>query len=174
MIRGKKTLLRAMELEDIDLLYQIENNPENWKVSNTQLPYSRYTLEQYVLSCGHQDIYTLKHMRLVICETENLNAIGCLDLFDFDPNNLRAGVGIIIQNEYREKGYAFESLQLLKDYAIHTLKIKQLYCSISPSNKESLNLFTHAGYIQCGHFKAWRQKEIEEWEDELFFQLLLK
>ena len=35
--------LRAIEPEDLDLLYQIENNTELWQVGATNVPYSRYT-----------------------------------------------------------------------------------------------------------------------------------
>ena len=172
MLQGKELFLRAMELEDIDLLYDIENDPANWPVSNTLVPFSRYTLEQYILSCGNQDIYTLKQLRLVICARQPQLPIGCVDLYDFDPTHLRAGVGILLTANYRKKGYATETLRLLEDYAFHTLHLKQLYCSIAPDNSDSLRLFTRAGFVPCGHFKSWRKNRNGEWEDELFFQHL--
>ena len=36
--------LRAIEPEDLDLLYQIENDSSLWDVGTTNVPYSRYTL----------------------------------------------------------------------------------------------------------------------------------
>ncbi|MBO4402503.1 MAG: GNAT family N-acetyltransferase [Bacteroidales bacterium] len=174
MITGRQIFLRAMELEDIDWLYDLENNPENWAVSNTLAPFSRHTLEQYILSCANQDIFTLKQIRFVIVETTSGNAIGCVDLYDFEPNHLRAGVGILLHSDYRGKGHASECLELLKQYAFKTLKLKQLHCSIAPSNEASLRLFTQAGFIQCGHFKAWRQINRNQWEDELFFQYIVE
>ena len=46
-----KILLRAMEPEDLELLYQIENNPALWKVGVTNVPYSRYQLRDYLARC---------------------------------------------------------------------------------------------------------------------------
>jgi diamine N-acetyltransferase len=34
---------------------------------------------------------------LAICQDEDFPAVGLIDLFDFDPKNNRAGVGIVIQ-----------------------------------------------------------------------------
>lgn len=36
--------LRAIEPEDLDVLYNIENDTEVWNVSTTNVPYSRYIL----------------------------------------------------------------------------------------------------------------------------------
>jgi diamine N-acetyltransferase len=46
-IKGENIHLRALEPEDVDVLYKWENNREIWHVSNTQTPFSRYVLEQF-------------------------------------------------------------------------------------------------------------------------------
>ena len=40
--------LRAMEPEDLDLLYSIENDMVLWNVGTTNVPYSRYVLHDYI------------------------------------------------------------------------------------------------------------------------------
>ena len=40
--------LRAMEPEDLESLYQIENDPELWQVGCTNVPYSRYLLRDFI------------------------------------------------------------------------------------------------------------------------------
>jgi diamine N-acetyltransferase len=47
--------LRALEPEDLEFLFQIENNESFWKVSHTQTPFSKYILKQY-LENAHLDI----------------------------------------------------------------------------------------------------------------------
>ena len=60
--------LRAMEPEDLELLYQIENEPELWQVGCTNVPYSRYLLRDFITrSTG--DIYTDKQVRLCLLYT---------------------------------------------------------------------------------------------------------
>ena len=97
-LKGQNIHLRALEPEDLDFLYEIENNESIWEVSNTQTPYSKWVLKNY-LENSHLDIYEAKQLRLAICQDEDFPAIGLIDLFDFDPRNNRAGIGIVIQKE---------------------------------------------------------------------------
>lgn len=44
----RKVYLRAMEPEDLDFLYEIENNERIWDISATNVPYSHYVLRNYI------------------------------------------------------------------------------------------------------------------------------
>ena len=57
--------LRAIEPEDLDLLYQIENDQSLWKVGTTNVPYSRYTLHDYIASSS-DDIYADRQVRMIV------------------------------------------------------------------------------------------------------------
>ena len=168
---GEKVFLRAVEMEDIDTLYQFENDVDIWHLSDTIMPFSRFTIEQYVINSMTQDIYSLKQLRLIICETTTKNPVGLIDLYDFNPTHRRAGVGIIIATPYRRKSYASEALQLLQNYAFSTLQLHQLYCSISEDNKASINLFLQSGFIKTTTRKSWNNKN-GKWLDEYFLQLI--
>ncbi len=172
-IQGKHIYLRALEPDDVDVLYKWENNRQIWHVSNTQTPFSRYVLEQFLVN-AHEDIYTNKQLRLIISEVNKEEAVGAIDLFDFDPYHLRAGVGILIADEYRNKGYAFEALQLLKEYAFSTLLLKQLYCNVTASAEASLQLFEKCGFEKSGTKKLWNRVSSDLFEDELILQLINK
>ena len=56
--------LRAMEPEDLDLLYHIENDETLWKVGSSNVPYSRYALHNYIASSSY-DIYVDRQVRLM-------------------------------------------------------------------------------------------------------------
>ena len=169
-LKGEKVYLRAIEPSDIDEVYQWENDTSIWHLSNTISPYSRFVLEQY-LAEAHQDIYTSKQLRLVICMPDG-KPIGCIDLFDFDPLNLRAGIGIlIVDTADRGKGYASEALALLTAYCRDTLHLHQLYCNISSGNESSLRLFATQGFEVCGVKKEWLRDK-EGWRDESMLQLI--
>lgn len=167
--------LRAPEPSDIDLLYSWENNMEIWKVSNTITPFSKYILKKY-LETAHLDIWETKQLRLVI-EAKTQSSlmhipVGLVDLFDFDPFHLRAGVGILIANtKHRQKGYAKEAISLITLYAFKTLQLHQLYCNIATNNTISLQLFKNAGFQEIGVKKEW-QKYANSWIDEVMLQLL--
>ena len=131
-LQGNKVFLRALEPEDLEFIYHIENDEDIWEVSNTQY-----------LENAHQDIYEAKQLRLAVCEKESHIAVGLIDLFDFDPANQRAGVGIIVQDrENRGKGIGTEALGLLINYAFQKLQVHQLYANIDMDNTASISLFT--------------------------------
>ncbi|NOU17415.1 MAG: GNAT family N-acetyltransferase [Bacteroidales bacterium] len=167
--------LRAPELPDIDLLYTWENNMEIWKVSNTITPFSRFVLKKYI-ETAHLDIWETKQLRLII-EAKNQSSlmfvsVGLIDLFDFDPFHLRAGIGILIANsEYRQKGYATEALKLMVKYTFETLQLHQLYCNISSDNTISLQLFQNSGFEIVGAKKDWL-KTMNGWQDEIMLQIV--
>jgi diamine N-acetyltransferase len=169
-LKGQNITLRALEPSDIDVLYAWENDTENWHVSNTQTPFSRFVLEQYITS-SHEDIYTAKQLRLIICDKEN-TPVGSIDLFDFDPNNFRAGVGILVADkEDRRKGYASEALGLLIAYCFETLHLHQIYCNITTDNESSILLFQKHGFQITGIKKQWIRTG-DEFKDELLLQLI--
>ncbi len=170
-LKGENIYLRALEPNDLEFIYAMENDKSIWEVSNTQTPYSRFLVKQY-LENAHQDIYEAKQLRLAICQDEDFPAIGLIDLFDFDPKNNRAGVGIVIQSsENRNKNIGSEALQLLIQYAFHHLNVHQLYANIGTENKASMALFTKFGFQIIGIKKDWNLVN-GVYKDEAIFQLL--
>jgi len=172
-MNGTKLYIRALEPEDVDKLYEWENDCSIWHLSNTITPLSRFTLEQYVLNAG-QDIYSTRQMRLMIDlkKPENgVTTIGSIDLFEFEPAHQRAGVGILIHEGFRGKGYASEAMNLMIDYAFKTLGIHQLYANISADNTESIRLFEGKGFRLIGVKKEWNRIR-NKWIDESMFQLI--
>ncbi len=172
-LHGNSIYLRALEPEDLEFLYAVENDEAIWEVSNTITPYSRFLIRQY-LENAQQDIFEAKQLRLAICSRTSEEALGLIDLFDFDPVNRRAGVGIIIKNENeRGKGYGKEALQLVINYAFHHLQLHQLYANIGEENAASIALFSTFGFQKIGVKKDWICRN-GEFFDEAFYQLLQK
>lgn len=167
MIKGKNIILRAVEPVDIDFIFDIENDTEIWKVSNTLLPFSRFEIEQYVLS-SERDIFSTRQLRLIIVEISSGNSIGCIDIFDFDPKNQRAGLGIVIGKNYRNSGFATEALQILLEYAFKTLNLHQLYCHITPDNTGSIRLFVKNGFRYIGTRKDWTFFEGKFYDEDCY------
>ncbi len=169
-LTGSKIQLRALEPSDVSFLFEVENNPDIWNVSNTNSPYSKYYLEQYIIN-SHNDIYSEKQLRLII-ETKRKKMVGALDLFEFEPKHLRAGIGILIITKERKKGYASEALDVIIDYAKNALFLNQLFCNIEEDNKLSLKLFKDKGFEVSGTKKKWHRTS-EGYKDEYFLQLFL-
>lgn len=170
MIR-KNIYLRALEPEDLGFVYEIENDQTLWEFSNTQTPYSRFLIRQY-LENAQQDIYEAKQLRLAISRKNSDEAIGLIDLFEFDPANKRAGVGILIKEKNnRNEGFGSEALSLMIDYSFSTLHLQQLFANINPVNEASVALFTNFGFEKIGTKKQWNLIN-GVYHDEDMFQLI--
>lgn len=163
-----KVSLRAIEAEDVELLYKWENDEETWEVSHTLVPYSKYILAIYIKN-SDKDIYETKQLRLMIDSKEG-KTVGAIDLFDYDPYHLRAGLGILIHSkEDHHKGYASAALGLIIDYCFEKLKFHQLYVNINIGNEASLKLFQKFGFEICGIKKEWLLTN-SGWKDEYILQ----
>jgi diamine N-acetyltransferase len=172
ILTGRNITLRALEPSDVDLLYHWENNSSIWNVSNTIVPFSRFTLEKYIAE-SHMDIFQSRQLRLMIDFTgvKPVETVGAIDLFDFDPMHSRAGVGILINDLYRNRGFATEALDLLVGYSFSVLQLHQLYCSIDCENKVSIKLFEKFSFRITGEKKDWIRTP-NGWKSEFMLQLI--
>lgn len=169
-LKGDKVYLRALEPEDLDFVLEVENNEELWEVSSTQVPYSKFMIRNY-LKNSHRDIYEVKQLRLVICDyTEQ--QIGLIDIFDLDPKNRRAALGIIIANTgERRKGLGAESLSLICKYCFKHLELHQVYANITEENSGSIKLFENQGFVKAGLKKDWNLVN-GKFQNEILYQFI--
>lgn len=174
MLENENIILRAIEPEDIELLYTWENDRTLWEVSTTIAPFSKYILKKYIEN-SHIDLFEAKQLRLmIVSKTDNNKTVGAIDLFDFEPYHGRVGVGILVyEKSDRQKGYASQALSLIIDYAFNILGLRQLYCNITTDNLSSVNLFSNMGFEIIGIKKDWL-KTCNAWKDEYLLQLINK
>ena len=124
----KQVHLRAIEPEDLDMLYRIENDVKLWNVGITNVPYSRYALHDYVANASG-DIYADHQVRLIV-ENGQKQVVGIADIVDFDPGNRRAEIGLVIEQPFRGQGYGLSAMKELQRYALEVLHLHQLYAII--------------------------------------------
>ena len=145
--------LRALEPEDLDLLYKVENDIDLWSVGVTNKPYSRYALHEYIASASG-DIYVDHQARLMIANSKG-HTVGIVDLMNFNPQHRRAEVGIVILDHYRNQGYGLAAMEHMFRYAHTTLHLHQLYALVGENNTYSIRLFEAAGFKKAGNLKEW-------------------
>jgi len=145
--------LRAMEPTDLDFLYQIENDSDIWDVGLTNVPYSRYTLHNYVATAS-SDIFADRQVRLMI-ETAQQELVGVVDLVNFDPRHLRAEVGLVILKNQRRKGYGSAAIAKMLDYARRICHLHQVYAVVDEQNLASQKLFSGMGFQTTSELKNW-------------------
>lgn len=143
-LKSANIYLRNLTPLDASSLFDWENNPENWEVSNTEKLFTREEIEEFVHQ--PQDIHLNQQLRFMICKNNNNKSIGCIDLFEYELEK-SVGVGILIaEKAYRNKGYATEALKLLIDYCRNELKVANIFCNIFKTNTPSIRLFENGGF----------------------------
>ena len=162
--------LRALEPEDLDMLYRIENDQTLWDVGTTSVPYSRYILYNYIANASG-DIYADHQVRLMV-ENDKGQCVGITDLTNFDPRNLRAELGIVVIAEHRRQGYASAILREITCYALHVLHLHQLYVVIDQHNEPSMELFRHSGWLNSATLADWLF-DGSQYHDAVVYQKIL-
>jgi len=166
--------LRALEPDDLDFLFALENDPDLWAVSDVlPAPMSRHVLREY-LRHSAASLAEAGQMRLII-SAEGNKPVGTLDLYDYSALHQRAGVGIAVLRHERRHGYARQALAQLVPYAREALLLHQLYCTIAETNQVSIKLFEQAGFQWVGLRRQWLRNTTQEgWVNAAEMQLLLR
>lgn len=171
-LKGSLIQLRAVEKDDASSIFLWENNPANWKVSNTEVPFSLYDIHQLIEQ--QADIRKSGQLRLMIEKLPDVRPVGVIDLYDLNFKHGYAAVGILIASDAdKGKGFASEALSLFIDYCANILELRNLYCQIHGDNQSSIALFEKAGFFHAGTRKNWLRFK-NQYFDELTYQLCLE
>lgn len=160
--------LRALEPEDLELIYRIENDPQFWRFSTSTVPYSRYVLRQY-LSSSQNDIFADGQVRLVIEHGEE--SVGFADLTNFDALHLRAEIGLAILPEFQGRHIGQAAVEALCNYA-RRLHLHQLYAIIATTNEPATRLFKLLAFDASAILHDWLRVE-EHYVDAVVWQKII-
>lgn len=202
MERGE-VRLRALEPEDVDRLYIWENDRDMWPFGGTRAPLSRHQLWEYATNYDANP-FAAGQLRLIIEHaTATDNALpqsshssqssqsshnsynsqnshsspipcGVIDLYDIDPVNSRAMVGIMVAPQWRSRGIATRALELVGEYCRDTLGLATIASEVASDNLPSIRLFGgKAAYRQVGERPSWYRRG-ERFVSALLFQKQLR
>lgn len=166
----KQLMLRALEPDDIDLIYRWENDPAVWDSSAAHVPYSRHALTQYLLSAVDGDIYAQRQLRLI--GEEGGKAVGCADLYDFDPYHHRAGLGLLVDSALRGQGYGTALAAEITAFCKRELQLHLLYCDVDERNAACLQALRRNGFAEVGIRHGWLWMH-DHYENAVAMEILL-
>lgn len=164
--------LRAPEPEDLEVMYEMENNPTVWEVSCTTVPYSRFMLRQY-LEQATGDIFTDKQVRLMVERTTDGQVVGCVDLTNYEPLHGRAEIGMAISTAHQGQGIGRRALRMLCAYASGCLHLHQLVAYIPADNEACLQMFRREGFTRHLPLTDWLATADGTYKDAVLVQCLL-
>ncbi len=139
--------LRALEPEDLEWVYALENTPDVAEVSADHVPVSRYAVQRYLSQQPATPLET-GELRLVVCTGDDVVA-GLIDLTSIDFYNAHAEVGIALIPSFRKQGVAQQALQAIEAKA-RQLALCVLTAHVPVHVASSVRLFQRAGYTLIG------------------------
>lgn len=141
MLKGDNILLRSLRYSDLEFLEYIENNKENWRFGSEEKEYTYQQFLDYIANSS-VDISIAKQFRYLIDFQDT--PVGFIDLFDYTIDSVN--VGIIISEDFRNRGFGKEALDIMIDYVFGVLGVRKIYVSISKDNLASIRLFTSCNF----------------------------
>lgn len=172
ILQNEYIRLRVLERSDLAKMEQWENDPSNWEFGNTIAPYTREMLLDYIQNYD-TDIFRSRQMRFVIEDKKSGEVIGAVDLTDFDIQNRRVSLGVIVDAEYRGKGYATMSIIETCKYAIEFLGMHQCYALVATDNEASCKLFEKCGFVATARLAHWLRRG-KNYVDVIYYQYFVK
>ena len=157
ILSNDTVFLRAVEPEDLDLLYKWENDSSLWECGDTVNPYSRFAIKSYIERTLSEDAVQIGQLRLMVCLAGSGTAVGMADLFDIDMINGRSGTGIFMAKEYRGNGFTGMVIKMMEEYSRKVLALHQLYAHIAISNEPCIKCFERNGFVRSGVLKEWKR-----------------
>ena len=153
-------ILKALEPSDVSTLLKWENNQDIWTISETIEPLSKYKLDTYIRQTLTFDVFGLRQMRLMIHKIIHLDLditepIGTIDLFEFDPINKHAGIGIMLLKKYQGQGVGKIALEQFLSYCFEKLQLHSVYANISETNINSIKFFESYGFEKVAEYKEF-------------------
>lgn len=145
--------LRALEPEDLDLLYAIENASDVRAISQHTALLSRHSLRHFLANTTY-DIHTDGYIRLVAINEAD-SPVGLVDLTDYAPRDSRAELGIALLPTMRGKGYARAAIAALCHYAKETLALRLLTATTLASNAKAHRLLLDCHFKQVATLPQW-------------------
>lgn len=167
-IINEDIVLRAIELDDAQLLKDLINDPEIEKmVVGWSFPVSTHRQINWINNLNNDN-----NVRFVI-DVKNVGAVGVVSLTKIDFKNGTATINIKIKKDVsiRKKGIGYKSIMMLLNYAFNQLNLNCLVANILNYNIASQKLFKKCGFKFEGTLRE-RIFKNGGYQDLLSFSLL--
>lgn len=164
-IYGEKVKLRAIEIEDMEMLREIVNDPETEKmVGGWSFPISSYQQQKWFERVSGDN----NNLRFIIEVLETGEAIGLINLVEIDWKNRTGFHGIKLHPEApKGKGYAKDAIMALEWYAFEQLQLNRLDGSCIVYNIASQKLYEKCGVKVEGIKRKAIFKDGKYWDQQV-------
>ena len=154
MYYGERVKLRALEMEDLDIIMKHFNNLELRQYLNSQIPMSRHAERQWLERSTTMDPWKDGEMTLAIENKESGEFLGTVSLFDISKQHKRAEFGIAIHKpDNLGKGYGTDTTRVMLWVGFHILGLNSIYLITMGGNVRAQKAYEKAGFKDAGVFR---------------------
>jgi RimJ/RimL family protein N-acetyltransferase len=161
-IKGKRTILRAIEESDLAAFNEWGNDPELWRLlGGWHFPVSQASTRTWFEKMqGDQ-----ANLRLAVTTSED-GVVGLSNLLDLDWKNRHGFHGMMLGNPaVRGKGIGLDAVMAIMRYAFDELGLERLDGSMIEYNEASLKLYCgKCGWMEEGRQRHWYYREGRYWD----------
>jgi RimJ/RimL family protein N-acetyltransferase len=151
MIRGERTLLRAVERSDLPDYVRWLNDPKLLEYFGNYRPLSATEEERW-----YEAMLQDESMRVFAVEYEDQH-VGNAGFSQIDGRNASAEVGLFIgPPELWDRGLGFDVLQTLLRFGFEQMNLNRIYLRVFAEHKRAVHLYEKLGFEHEG---CWRQAE---------------
>ncbi len=172
MYFGKLVHLRALEMDDLDVLMKYINNIETRRYLGSLLPNSRFAEEKWLETAVAADPWRDGKIVLAIEDKSTHEFLGTISLFDISRQHRHAELGISIWNpDGRDKGYGTDAVMTMLWVGFHILGLNNIYLHAIAHNARALRTYEKAGFKRVGIFRR-HMYSMGEFQDEVAMDIL--
>ena len=154
MYYGEKVRLRALEMEDLDIIMSHWNNLELRQYLTNQIPMSRNAERQWLERSTTMDPWRDGGMTLAIEDKKTGDFLGTVGLFDISKQNRRAEFGIAIHKpENLGRGYGTDATRVMLWVAFHILGLNSVCLITLDFNERGQRAYEKAGFKKAGVYR---------------------
>jgi [ribosomal protein S5]-alanine N-acetyltransferase len=138
-------VLRPLDMEDRDALFQISQEENIFRYFPTQAAWSMEKVEKYINhQIAHWQKYDYGHWAVTMRETGQLMGWNGLEFLS-DTNETE--VGYLFSKEFWGKGYATEATNATVNFGIEKAKLKEIIGLTDPENIASQRVLEKSGLL---------------------------
>lgn len=152
VLETENLILRQINLEDDNQVFEIRSNPETMKFIPRPLAETIEDAQKFINDCN-ASIEKNDLINWAITLKKDNKLIGMIGFFRLQPKNFRGEVGYILNPNYHGKGIMKEALDKALNYGFENLKFHSVEAIIDPQNIASEKLLIKANFKKEAHFK---------------------
>ncbi len=154
MYYGQSVQLRALEMEDLDIIIEHWNNFEMRRFLAGAIPMSKNAERQWLEQVTTADPWKDGQLVLAIEDKKTNSFLGTTSFFDISKQHRRAEFGIAIHKpENFGKGYGTDATKVMLWVGFHVLGLNSIFLETMDINERAQRAYENAGFRRIGTFR---------------------